>query len=220
MLREVDLKEISDGKLYGPNDLVKADCNGCAGCSACCQGMGDSILLDPLDIYNLTDGLGKTFEELLAGNIALRVVDGLIIPCLQMVGTEEKCTFLNLEGRCTIHHFRPGFCRLFPLGRVYDETGFQYFLQVHECAYKNPTKVKVKKWIDMPQPGRYEQFVKEWHFLQKDLQQKLNEKDDSELRKKISLLLLQFFYQKPYNGKDFYAEFAQRRTDFLKMLSF
>ena len=25
MKREIDMKEISDGKLYGPNDLVKAD---------------------------------------------------------------------------------------------------------------------------------------------------------------------------------------------------
>lgn len=220
MIREVDLGEISDGKLYSLNDLVKADCNGCAGCSACCQGMGDSILLDPLDVYNLTDGLGKTFEELLSENLALRVVDGLIIPYLRMVGAEEKCTFLSGEGRCMIHQFRPGFCRLFPLGRVYNETGFQYFLQVHECAYKNPTKVKVKKWIDMPMPGRYEQFVRDWHFLQKGLQQKLNENEDLELRKKSSLLLLQFFYQKPYTGKDFYAEFEKRQTDFLKIISF
>ena len=26
MKREIDMREISDGKLYGPNDLVKADC--------------------------------------------------------------------------------------------------------------------------------------------------------------------------------------------------
>ena len=50
MLREIDLSEISDGKLYTGNDMVKADCRGCAGCSSCCQGMGSSIILDPLDI--------------------------------------------------------------------------------------------------------------------------------------------------------------------------
>lgn len=220
MLREIDLKEISDGKLYGPNDLVKAGCNDCAGCFSCCQGMGESVILDPLDIFHLTEGLHRTFEELLAKNIALRVVDGLILPYLPMTGAEETCTFLNAEGRCSIHAFRPGFCRLFPLGRVYDDNGFQYFLQIHECRYKNPTKVKVKKWIDMPQFGRYEQFVKEWHFLQKDLQKKLNEQDDPEFRKKVCMLFLQNFYQKPYAGADFYAEFENRRTDFLKMLSF
>ena len=47
MLRDVKLEEISDGKLYGANDLVKADCHDCAGCCDCCCGMGESILLDP-----------------------------------------------------------------------------------------------------------------------------------------------------------------------------
>ena len=51
MEREIDLKEISDGRLYSSSDMVKADCGDCKGCSACCQGMGSSILLDPYDIY-------------------------------------------------------------------------------------------------------------------------------------------------------------------------
>lgn len=215
MLREIDLAEISDGKLYGANDLVKAGCNDCAGCSACCKGMGDSIILDPLDIHNLTLGLDKTFEELLeGGNIALRVVDGLILPHLLMAGEEEKCSFLNAGGRCEIHAFRPGFCRLFPLGRVYDEEGFSYFLQVNECQYKNRTKVKVKKWIDVPEIGKYEQFVKEWHFFQKEWQEELNACEDLEARKKVSMLILREFYQKPYADGDFYEEFRARLTAF------
>ena len=32
--RDIDLKEISDGRLYTANDMVKIDCNDCAGCSA------------------------------------------------------------------------------------------------------------------------------------------------------------------------------------------
>ena len=51
MLRDIDLNEISDGRLYTANDMVKADCMGCQGCSSCCQGMGDSIVLDPYDMY-------------------------------------------------------------------------------------------------------------------------------------------------------------------------
>ena len=214
MLREIDLNEISDGKLYGANDLVKAGCNDCVGCSACCRGMGDSIILDPLDIHNLTTGLGKTFEELLEEHIALRVVDGLILPHLKMAGTEEKCSFLNDEGRSVIHAFRPGFCRLFPLGRVYDEEGFHYFLQVNECQYKNRTKVKVKKWIDVPELARYEQFVKDWHFFQKEWQNELNGCEDLEARKKVSMLILREFYQKPYGQEDFYGEFNRRLKEF------
>ena len=65
MKRNVDINEISDGKLYGANDLVKADCGDCKGCSDCCHGMGESIVLDPYDVYRLTKGLNLSFEMLL-----------------------------------------------------------------------------------------------------------------------------------------------------------
>ena len=29
----------------------------------------------------------------------------------------------------------------------------------------NRTKQKIRKWIDMPEFGRYETFVVDWHFL-------------------------------------------------------
>lgn len=60
MKRNVRLEDISDGKLYTANDLVKADCHDCEGCSACCRGMA-SIVLDPYDVWQLCMGLGKTF---------------------------------------------------------------------------------------------------------------------------------------------------------------
>lgn len=64
MEREIDLKKISDGKLYTNKDMVKAGCGECQGCSDCCRGMGNSIFLDPMDIYRLTTGLECTFEDL------------------------------------------------------------------------------------------------------------------------------------------------------------
>ena len=65
MRREQTLEEISDGKLYDSNDMVKADCHDCEGCCDCCQGMGDSVLLDPYDVYRLSAGLQKSAEQLL-----------------------------------------------------------------------------------------------------------------------------------------------------------
>ena len=62
MLR--DLQEISDGKIYGCNDMVRAACGDCAGCHACCEKMGTSIVLDPCDIWRLTTVTGKNFEQL------------------------------------------------------------------------------------------------------------------------------------------------------------
>ena len=115
MERKVSLEEISDGKLYGSNDLVKADCGDCSGCSACCRGMGSSILLDPYDIMRLTKGLHMHFEQLLSGHLALNVVDYMILPNLKMSGGDERCSFLNDQGRCSIHPSVPASAVCFPL---------------------------------------------------------------------------------------------------------
>ena len=95
MERKVSLEEISDGKLYGSNDLVKADCGDCSGCSACCRGMGSSILLDPYDIMRMTGGLHMQFNQLLADYMELNVVDYMILPNLKMSGGDERCGFLD-----------------------------------------------------------------------------------------------------------------------------
>ena len=87
------MEEISDGKLYTSNDLVKADCGDCEGCHACCTGMGSSIVLDPLDIVRICRGTGAAFETLLAGKIELNVVDGIILPNLKMAGAKMAVVF-------------------------------------------------------------------------------------------------------------------------------
>lgn len=177
MKRYVDLKDISDGRLYTANDMVKADCHDCKGCSACCSGMGESIVLDPLDIHRLYSGLNTTFNELMNDKIELNIVDGLTLPNLKM---KETCGFLDGEGRCSVHQFRPGICRLFPLGRYYEE-GFKYFLQVHECPVKNKGKVKVKKWLDIPDLKKYEQYIYDWHQFLKDCENALEELTEDKL---------------------------------------
>lgn len=219
MKREVDLKEISDGRLYEANDLVKAGCDGCKGCSACCRGMGTSIVLDPLDIFRLTVALGLSFEALLAEKIELNVVDGVILPNLRMVSEAEQCAFLNEEGRCGIHPHRPGICRLFPLGRYYENRSFRYFLQVHECPKETKTKVKVKKWLDTPDIRKYEQFVKDWHYFLLDVQDKLAKSGEDGWAKQMNLYILKLFFVEPYRADDdFYGQFGVRLREAKRVL--
>lgn len=211
MLRNIDMNEISDGKLYTANDMVKADCQDCKGCSACCQGMGESIIVDPYDTYRLTGGLGRSFESLLEKELELHVVDGIILPNLKMTGEKEACVFLTEQERCGIHPYRPGMCRLFPLGRFYENHGFQYFLQVHECKKENRSKVKVKKWIDTPDLKENEQFIIDWHYFLKDLQEDERNLEDTERMKLVNMYVLRLFYQRPYRMKEsFYPQFYER----------
>lgn len=215
MKRNVKLEEISDGKLYTINDMVKADCNDCRGCSACCRGMGESVVLDPLDVHRLCEGLGQTFEQLLADKLELHVVDGIVLPNLKMAGEGEQCAFLNGEGRCTVHAYRPGICRIFPLGRLYENGSFSYFLQIHECRNHNRTKVKVKKWIDTPEIAKYEKYISDWHYFLMDLEEKLEAEEDENERKRISMEILKRFYLLPFDKEtDFYEQFESRRKQF------
>ena len=211
MKREIELSEISDGRLYSLNDMVKADCNDCTGCSDCCHGMGESIVLDPMDIYRLVRGTGKSFQELLQRELELNVVDGIILPNLKLAGENEACQFLNGQGRCSIHTFRPGICRLFPLGRLYEDGTVKYFLQVHECSRSNRSKVKVKKWLDIPESKKYEQYILDWHYFLNDLEEQMGQRQDDEWDRKVNMHLLNIFYLAPYDlDRDFYEQFYQR----------
>lgn len=211
MKRDIDINEISDGRLYSLNDMVKADCDDCAGCSDCCHGMGESIVLDPMDLYRLTCGTGKNFQELLEQELELNVVDGIILPNLKLSGENEACQFLNGQGRCSIHTFRPGICRLFPLGRIYENGTVKYFLQVHECSKNSRSKVKVKKWLDIPESKKYEQYILDWHYFLNGLEERMEQQQDEQWNKKVNMLLLNLFYLTPYDVKqDFYGQFYQR----------
>ncbi|MCI8516703.1 MAG: YkgJ family cysteine cluster protein [Hungatella sp.] len=210
MNRYIDLSEVSDGRLYGANDLVKAGCGDCAGCSACCESMADTIVLDPMDICLLTSCLGIPAAELLGRQLELGVVDGVVLPHIKMTDSTGRCPFLTQAGRCGIHAFRPGFCRLFPLGRFYENRGFRYFLQVHECSRPNRTKVRVRRWIDMPDFDRYEKFIADWHYFLRDLQESMTEKDP-EWAKEACVRILNEFIFNPYGCEaDFYPQFYER----------
>ena len=208
MRREIDLNEISDGRKYRAGDMVRADCRGCVGCSARCHNMGSSIVLDPMDVWRLTKAADKSPEELFDSALELNVVDGLILPNLKMTGEERACVFLSGEGRCTVHEFRPGFCRMFPLGRYYENRSFWYFLQIHECP-KNKTKIKVEKWLGISDIRRYEAYINDWHYFLKDIEEALEGYGEEE-RRQMSLYLLRQFYLSPYPRDEFYSEFDRR----------
>ena len=220
MWREVTLEEISDGRLYDANDMVKADCQDCKGCCDCCKGMGDSVILDPYDVCRLARGLGRNPADLIGTVLELGVSDGNILPHLRMQGREERCVFLNEEGRCSVHAIRPGFCRLFPLGRYYTEENFKYIIQIHECAKKNRSKIKVKKWIDTPDLKQYEKFVWDWHQFLLDVQEVFYQTEDTELIKNLNMYVISRFYTKPYEeAQDFYVQFYERLKEAKNLLS-
>lgn len=223
MIRNCSLEDISDGRLYDENDMVKADTGNCAGCkSVCCHGMGSTIILEPYDIYRLTVELNRTFDELLCEQIEINWVDGIMLPNLKMAKDTNQCAFLNEEQRCTIHQARPSMCRLFPLGRYWeDESHFKYILQTGQCKKENLTKIKVKKWLDTPDLAQYNRYVVLWHRYLKRIEaaaaqiMAAKNAQTEELAatqiKTICLYTLKTFFRTAYDASQpFYEQFEQR----------
>lgn len=206
--------------LLSSNDMAKLGCGECSGCSSCCRGMGQSILLDPYDIFQLQTATGQNFAGLMQEKIELCVEKGIILPALKMQSATDACGFLDREGRCRIHQYRPGLCRLFPLGRHYDDKGLHYFVLEDACRIQNRTKVKIRKWLDIPALSQYEKFLVTWHDLRKELQKQIMERQSDSYTQKVNVRFLELYFQRPYDTEaDFYQQFAERKETADKLVS-
>lgn len=204
----MSLEGISDGKLYDIEDMVKADASGCNGCSACCQGVGDLFSLTPYDVYEIKVYLKKSFEELLEEALILKKDGKLILPHLGMNEENEKCSFLNSKGRCSIHSNRPNVCRLFPLGRVYENNDFKYFLQVGNCKNTILKEVKVSDWLGIEDYEKNKEFILMWHNIIKAMNFRMKFVYDEEEARQLNDILIDSFYKIEYEmDKDFYSIF-------------
>lgn len=212
MYREESLEEISDGRVYTENDMVRADTGNCSGCrQVCCKGMDNSIVLDPYDVHRMTVCLNTTFEELMKGAVEISIVDGIMLPNLAMNKDTDACSFLGNDNMCTIHNARPGVCRLFPLGRYWEnDDNYSYILQRNQCHKDNLSKIKVKKWINNPSDARYDKFIKDWHRYLTRIRRAVSDirgslGDETQIRT-ICMYTLKTFYLTPYGGDDDFFE--------------
>lgn len=221
MIRDKGIEDIYDGHFYGPEDLVPVGCSDCRGCSACCRNTGDSIILDPYDMFLLSKGTGKTFTEMVEREIEIRQVDGLILPNLMQHHENEgavqeealsgdHCPFLSAAGRCAIHPYRPGMCRLYPMGRYYTESGFHYILQKDECADRRKTPVLLRDWLGYDDLPRYEAYIQDWHDFKKQAESAMYRLTDKS-RRSVGLYILKIFFVHPYlTDRDFYPQYGVR----------
>lgn len=211
MKSSMTLDKISDGIAYEIDDMVKADAGGCNGCSACCHGVGDMVVLNPFDVYSITKNTGVSFESLLTDKLNLVTENKISLPYLNMIGNKERCAFLNENDRCSIHKFRPSICRLFPLGRFYEEDTFKYFLQVDTCTKKNLKEVSVRDWIEIDDYDNNSLFIMVWYKLLKALTFRVKFIRDDEELKAVNTYLQEVFYNiDPKEHEDFYSELFSR----------
>lgn len=215
----------SDGRFYTEKDMARTFCNDCRGCHACCSNMGDSIRLDPYDIWQLAIEGRLTFSEMMEeGKIAFTVENGMLLPYLAMRDRlhltpeggekqEQVCSFLDEKGRCSVHSFRPGICRLFPMGRDFTSGELSYILLDKLCPAPK-SKIKVEKWLDIANPEAYRKFVIAWHDFRRKMQEMLCLASQEE-QKQLNMYLINMFYACDYltqTEASFYQTVEEKMT--------
>ena len=73
-------------------------------------------------------------------------------------------------------------------------------------------KIKVRKWLDIPELDQYEKFVNDWHYFLKDVAASLRKENASDgTIKQINIYVLKEFYMRGFGEEvSFYAQFEQR----------
>ena len=197
-------------RYYKVHELSRVSSAACKGCGECCRGMGDTIVLDPYDAYQLSYGLNKPFGGLIGESVELHVENGILLPHLAMTEKTESCAYLDKDGTCRIHAFRPGICRLYPLAREFREHEILYFLLPDPCPVSGRSKVRIDRYLGIPDIDQYESFKLLWHAFIKEMEAlAVRVEDNNEELQKLSLFLLETFYLKPFDD-EFYSVISRR----------
>lgn len=162
-------------------------------------------------MYQIIIGSGKTYGDLIHHKIELHKEDQVTLPNLKMIGETQACGFLDGQERCSIHSYRPSICRLFPLGRYYENKDFKYFFQTGECPKLDLSKVKVKKWIGIENYNENKKFILYWYDFVKALKWRVKFVKDVKELEAINAYLIKTFYAIDWKDDQiFYEEFYHR----------
>ena len=104
----------ADARKLSQTEPLQLSC-GSGGCSSNCCKSGAPIVLNPYEIALICRESGMTYEDLL-DIVETDRVNGFP---LVMLPRDPACHFWTATG-CRIYRARPLACRLFPLGRVFD----------------------------------------------------------------------------------------------------
>ena len=105
----------SDVRPLSDTDPVQLSC-GPAGCPSTCCKSGPHIILNPYEISLICAAAGTSYEDLLDIVETDRVNSFPLI----MLPRDPVCPFWTETG-CRVYEARPLACRLFPLGRVFED---------------------------------------------------------------------------------------------------
>ena len=127
----------ADTRVLAESDLLQLTC-GATGCSSTCCKATAPIILNPYEIARICKATGTPYEDLLD---VLDTDRAKGFP-LVMLPRDPACHFWTATG-CRIYEARPLACRLFPLGRVFEnDRSYIVLPEVNRCSGLVPAPAK------------------------------------------------------------------------------
>lgn len=127
----------------------------CKRCGFCCNHT--IIALYPFDIKNICDELNISTKEF--QKYAVFKIDN-VLRCL--LNNRPNCPFY--EKGCKIYSKRPIRCRLFPVGRIFENNEVLYILPEQRCiGFDTGKKQTVKEWLDKEDVKEYDDLTRRWN---------------------------------------------------------
>ena len=146
----------------------------CRLCGECCRQVKDAVMLEPMDLYNLSRFLRERGAPIDSPDClmdeyahSLYIPDGYPFVVLNTMGTNDSCVFLK-DGRCSVYAARPRVCRLYPFGVAPGSNGreFCYYLCTEKQHHFGNGAVRTGDWLSDNFPREEREYLKaDYQFL-------------------------------------------------------
>jgi len=175
----------------------------CKLCGDCCRYVKDSIMLEPMDTYNLARYLQDRGEPVAGTEDVLAqyahaswLADSLPIFLLNTVGPLDECAFLK-DGRCSVYEARPRVCRLYPFTVAPGSRGrdFRYFLCTEKTHHFTGGVVTTKDWLSQNFSKKAKAVLKADYETLPILGRNIRNMGEAQFKR----LAFQFVYYRYYN---------------------
>lgn len=197
----------------------------CCKCAECCRHVEDSLMLEPLDVFNLTrflmeqDASVTGAENMLGHYTHPAILEGYPIFQINTTGTDCSCVFLK-DGKCSVYEARPQVCRMYPFGTAPGDRGrdFRYYLCKEQAHHFGIGSVKVKDWLSGNLSKEAREFYKEEYKVLPEIGKAIK-KAGKEGFPGIAFRILYYLYYGYDHTKPFLPQYHSNMAALLESLS-
>ena len=127
----------------------------CICCGACCRHVRQSVPVESLDAFRLTQLLRTQNKEIVCMDdfverytkLALLDECGYFMLMLKVAGKDDACIFLQ-GNRCVVHKEKPRTCRIYPfVAGIGDNGQPEYLVSREKLHHFKGSSVHVKSWM-------------------------------------------------------------------------